>query len=845
MIDPIGLAAGQFALGCAGRRWLAWWKRRCLAAAYRASAHETIELCVQEGYPAGSAEWNSVTDLLGSEERARQVAHWYTQGRVSSNELADMEKGDAAVGRFIQEFITRLNVRRTDLLPLDLANVVDILSARLASPSKYAPSSPPPQARGVTHWLGLPLSLDENFVGREAELDAISDDFESHRVLVVYGGAGTGKSRLAAEYARRAGTDGFWTSAGANFEQTLAALAPSLGVHVEERSDAETAAEVQRRLSELPAGTLWVVDNIKEIDLINELSTGANSIQLLVTTRDARRNLLPITIAFQHIDVLDLDSAIALLCSRRRPESTWDSQDPSLEEIAELVGRLPLALEMLAVRLGVPRQTPEDILDQLKTAATPIELEAFQQAVGATIPRIEGVYATIVGTLTDLPEELREQISPLGYVADAPILDPLLGALNGLGRGELDRLIEECSGRSIFSLVNEQVVVHALTIAAISATNEKGTAVTTLSRANERLFSMPESDPLTLRQEVAHYQSILDQSGKTVEPEAKGVLGYANNLAASYRSLGRNEAAVRLWEKVLTTRDRILGPEHPDTLGIRSNLAVGYRDLGRAEDSVKLDEETLGIREKVHGPEHPDTLASRNNLANSYQDLGRHEEAIRHLEEALSIMDRVHEPEHPDTLATRNNLAASYLVGGRIQDGVRLFGEILRIRERILGPEDPRTLDSRNNVANGYRILGRFGDALRVHEETHSIRERLLGPEHPDTLASRNNLAICHGDLGHHEEAARLYKETLGIKERVLGPEHPDTLASRNNLAAGYHHLGRYEEAVLLGRVTLMIYARVLGPEHPDTLQSRYNLALSYRALGRNSEADELESRHQ
>jgi hypothetical protein len=51
VIEPIGLAASEFALEYAGRRWLDWRNRRRLASAYRNSAEETIEICVQEGYP--------------------------------------------------------------------------------------------------------------------------------------------------------------------------------------------------------------------------------------------------------------------------------------------------------------------------------------------------------------------------------------------------------------------------------------------------------------------------------------------------------------------------------------------------------------------------------------------------------------------------------------------------------------------------------------------------------------------------------------------------------------------------------------------------------------------------
>ena len=501
-----------------------------------------------------------------------------------------MTGNDPIVGQFLEYFISLLNQQRADLLPLDLQVLADLIVSQsgrqieslgqnivetIRQEARSTPSLP-----SISFWLGRPATIEDGFVGRNAELEMIRKAFGDSRAVVISGGAGSGKSRLAAEYAHQSALPGFWTTAGANALQTLAALAPSLGVPVGGGSDEETAREVQRSLSGLVPETLWVVDNVQDLDLVNELSSPVSSIHLLVTSRDARGSLLPPTVPFREIDVLDPDPAIVLLCSRRRAESSWDSQDPSLREIAELVGRLPLALEMLAVRLGVPRQTPERILGQLKTAATPIELEAFQETAGAAIPRVEGVYATIVGTLANLPAEVREQISHLGYAADVPIPDPLLGVLTGLGRRELDRLIEECSGHSIFSLVDEQVVVHALTIAAIAATNEKGIPSTTLFRVDERLSIIGEADPRALRLEIAHYQNILKQARKILGPEAADVLSFANSLAIGYRALGRYAEAIRLDEEILWIKERVLEPEHPDTLGSRSNLASGYSAIG-------------------------------------------------------------------------------------------------------------------------------------------------------------------------------------------------------------------------------------------------------------------------
>lgn len=892
VLGPIDGAATGFALQLSVNAVRDRRKRRRDTDAYQTAADATIQRCEIEGHPARSDVWNSVTTLLATTTRARQIASWYATGTIDTAEFQDMIGDDPIIGQFLEYFISLLDRQRADALPLDLQVVTDIIGTRFTQISRQITEAtheivetfqrePLNISRlpSVSYWLGLPPSLAENFVGREADLEALAEDFKNHRSVVISGGDGAGKSRLAAEYASRIEATGFWTTAGPNAEQTLSALASSLGVPMGEGRDAETASEVQRSLSELGPETLWVVDNVQDLDLVNELSSVVGPVRLLVTTRDARNSLLPPTFAFRHIDVLDPDSAIALLGSRRRPGSRQVSSDPPFGEIAELVGRLPLALEMLAVRLGAPRQTPEGILEQLKTAATPIELEAFQDVAGATIPRVEGVYSTIVGTLAELTPEARNQISPLGYADDVPIPDPLLGALTGLEGAQMDELVVDCSGRSILSLVDNQVVVHSLTIAAIAATNEKATPATTLLRVDEYMAINSETGYPTMPLEIAHYQKILQRTSKILGASSADVLSFANslaiccresgrfkesarldertlgikesllgpehpytlisrnNLANAYRALGRYEEAVKLDEDTLSIRQRVLGPEHLDVLSSSNNLATGYRCLGRYVDAAQMDEQALSIRKRVQGVEHPDTLSNRTNLASGYRDLGLVEEAVRLDEETLGIMERVLGMEHLNTLTNRSNLAIDYHSLGRHDEAVRLDVESLRVRERLLGSEHLESLSSRNNLANGYHLLGQYEEATRLFEETLIAREGILGPEHPDTLQSRNNLAIAYQSLGRSNEAVQLWNETVSIRERLLGPDHPDTLTTRSNLAGGYRDLGWYEEAVRIDEQTLSALERVLGTEHPDVLTSRNNLAIGYGSLGRYDEA--------
>jgi tetratricopeptide (TPR) repeat protein len=63
----------------------------------------------------------------------------------------------------------------------------------------------------------------------------------------------------------------------------------------------------------------------------------------------------------------------------------------------------------------------------------------------------------------------------------------------------------------------------------------------------------------------------------------------------------------------------VLGADHPDTLGSRNNLAYAYRSAGRLDQAIPLYERTLADSERVLGADHPQTLTSRNNLAYAYE----------------------------------------------------------------------------------------------------------------------------------------------------------------------------------------------------------------------------------
>jgi tetratricopeptide (TPR) repeat protein len=110
-----------------------------------------------------------------------------------------------------------------------------------------------------------------------------------------------------------------------------------------------------------------------------------------------------------------------------------------------------------------------------------------------------------------------------------------------------------------------------------------------------------------------------------------------NNLAQTYRFIGRLDEALSLHKEAAELFKARLGPEHPDSIRSMENLAGAYYSVGRLDEALVLNETTLKLRKGRLGPEHPDTLGSLNNLARILQSAGRHDEAEALFREGLEL----------------------------------------------------------------------------------------------------------------------------------------------------------------------------------------------------------------
>lgn len=667
-----------------------------------------------------------------------------------------------------------------------------------------APSSPDQLV------IGLIPQQPEGFRPREELMKALrTTRSEAPAVRVLTGMGGTGKTQLAAAYARECVDAGWRLVAWVNAETTqeilygLALIADRLDLTSPEQDLEATAARLRGYLEADGAGCLLVFDNVSDTTALRAYLPGKGGCQVVVTSRAADAASLGITISLNQFTSEEAEAFLA--------ERTGLPAGEDAAALAAELGYLPLALAQAAAVISRQRLTYAAYLSQLR--ALPVDQHLTPQE-GPAYPR--GVAEAIILSINEVTASDKSGLAArllnlIALLSRAGVSRELLHLSAPQSAKRVDSALARLAGASLLSFTSDGAAIstHPMITQVVRGRQvHDGTLPATAVEASALLEAARSSlgeawqSRLAVREWTQHVAALASSVGPlpgTMDEEdlLPRLLSLRGNAMIYLLDLGDSAAqAVEFGEPLLADSERVLGSSHVQTLASRGALAAAYRAAGRLDEAIPLYERTLLDSERLAGTSHPDTLAARNNLANAYQSAGRLGEAIQLFEETLPVQDRVLGRSHPDTLTLRNNLAFAYSSAGRISEAISLFEAALRDRERVLGSSHPSTLATRGSLATVYQSAGRLREAIPLFEETLADQERLLGGLHPDTLAAMNNLANAYGSAGRVEEAVQLYERVLAESERALGPEHQFTETVRRNLANAERARNKYNVTI-------------------------------------------------
>jgi len=272
-------------------------------------------------------------------------------------------------------------------------------------------------------------------------------------------------------------------------------------------------------------------------------------------------------------------------------------------------------------------------------------------------------------------------------------------------------------------------------------------------------------------------------------PDIPDMIASMVNLASAYKSAGKLDRALPLWEETLALQKSHLGPDNPNTLAVMSNLAAAYRDAGKLDRALPLFEETLARRMSKLGPDHHDTLMSMNSLGHSYWIAKKLDRSIPLFEECLKRRRVKSGENHPDTILVKANLGVNYMDAGRLAEALRLLEEANRAAR-----EHPTLRFVRGRLMDAYIQAGRNGEAAALAQEMLAESRAALpagGLQLASMLAQTGLLLLKTKNWA---EAEVVVREALTIRD-AKEPDEWRTFNTKSMLGGALLGQKKYAEA--------------------------------------------------
>ena len=493
--------------------------------------------------------------------------------------------------------------------------------------------------------LSTNQGVDDSFIGRVKELDAMREKLESNSLLLVHGIGGIGKSSIAKAYYRKYREAFHYYGYFEGLQSFKKDLKSKLNV--------SKTKELIFKLQALQGSKLIIIDDIKEEEddklLRSLLELRECGYTILLTSRQMLRDM-----PHYSIDVLDIDDAKSLF------ESISIVEDrATLEAILSYVDYHPFSIEMTAKTL----ETHDVLTAQMVR-------EKFENGAFSKV-KVDR-YHTFNDYLNDLYSfvELNdEDILLLKRLSILPSIDIsftnltiFLNQKTQEQKEELEEILNDLNDEAWIKRTKiahtshyklHQILIEYIWANHTPVTEEIDNIV--LLFANIVANSTEVRSVKLLREYIVYFEAI----NKTLERLHifnDKVTQYFDNMARIYENIGEYQKAEPFYLKVLQIREHLYGENHRDTATSYNNLGTLYYSMGVYKKAEPLSLKALEIHKKLLGEEHPDTASSYNNLAELYRSMGVYEKAEPLYLKALDIWKRVLGEEHPDTQTGYKNL---------------------------------------------------------------------------------------------------------------------------------------------------------------------------------------------
>jgi len=623
-----------------------------------------------------------------------------------------------------------------------------------------------PEQFDYLHQLPSPPA---DFVGRDAELKILREYVKEGgaTICAVRGLGGLGKTALALKLTNELKQD--YPDAQFYFNLQGASdkpLSPSDALAHVIRAYHPTAklpeSEVELRSIYLSVlddkRALVLMDNAKDAKQVEPLIPPATCL-LVVTSRN--KFVLPDVRAID-LDSLPLDDAKSLLLQIAKRIGEY------AEEIAELCGRLPLALRLagsaLAERIDLE---PAQYVKRLQDKKNRLQL-------------IEASFSLSYDLLNKKQQKLWQMLAifPSSFEVNGA------GAVWGL---QTDAVLETASVLAQDSLSD---FVRYSVLDYDPATKRYNLHDLARVFADSRL-SEKEKYEVGLRH-ATHYKDVLSFANQLYKKGFENTKSGLDLFDAELANIqaGQAWASVNESNAIAEVRSDYAGQWHILNLRLHPRLYIGWMQSALVA-ARKLENKNA---EGVH----------LGNLGGAYSELGETRKAIEFYEQALVIAREISDKRNES--AWLGNLGLAYADLGETRKAIEFYEQDLAIAHEI-GDRRGES-NALMNIGNAHFSLGDIQRAIEYHEQALPIF-RAIGYKlgEGDVLG---NLGVAYSDLDETSKAIEFYEQTLKIMQELGDRRGEGTVLW--NMALAFDKLGGRAKAIEYAEKSLKIRETIENP---------------------------------
>lgn len=638
------------------------------------------------------------------------------------------------------------------------------------------PKQKPPHQRPFR----IPFNRNVIFTNRTKEIEGLAKillrpdtDSQLTRAAVITGIGGIGKTQLAVEFCYKYGEqfEGVhWINAALDIEAEISERGREMGISVSTDDVQEQLIHTINTWKKSP-NRLVILDNVEESDELRRWLNELRGLSVLVTSKrpswgaDLEMNNCP-------IDELSLNESVTLL-QKLSPRLKDESNKESLEEIAERLGKLPLALDLAGRYLAVKDNlTPQKYLQMLDKAENILKHASLNEDFandGSPTQHEPSLDATFMISWKRLNKKrkvralARKLFSSVGYLAaNVPISKDIFYSI---AEAEFDEDKQDEVDLAIrrlmeIGLINQRRALHPLLAEfAKSQTQDENILKTLVEK-----LTMSDVEDSELRQ---HTEG-LAKSLINTKVDASALW---ENLGEYYYKLAEYPFAEKAFNEALEEEDKKNKNSNKDRIARCNhrlgNIQYALRKLEKARELYMVSMELWGEK---YGNEHQGMGEFLNSLAEVYKEIGDLDLAHKYGLNAIQAAGDY----NPEKLRYVKTLGEIELKKGNLETALNLFEQVFRYYENNddeYNPTFAKLLISQSEVLNQQ---GNYSSAKELIERAiHIFRIAHYRNQHPDLAYSLWQLGIVLRNEGKLEESNEQLQNALDIFNAIFQLGHP------------------------------------------------------------------------